>query len=133
MHFSAIFIKRPVMATLLMAAFVLAGCMAISIFRSAELPSVDYPDHRREMPACPAPMRRQWRRPLPTPLEKQFSLISGLDSMTSSNALGQTRLTLQVPALTAIIDAAFQDVQAAFRQAPGRCRATCRRRPPIRK
>ena len=46
------------------------------------------------------------------PLEKQFSLISGLDSMTSSSGQGQTRITLQFR-LDRNIDAAFQDVQAA--------------------
>ena len=44
--------------------------------------------------------------------EKQFSLISGLDSMSSQNAQGQTRITLQMR-LDRNIDAAFQDVQAA--------------------
>ena len=45
------------------------------------------------------------------PLEKQFSTIAGLDSMTSSSALGGTSITLQFT-LGRNIDAAAQDVQA---------------------
>ena len=30
-----------------------------------------------------------------TPLEKEFSTIAGLDSMTSTNALGVSQITLQ--------------------------------------
>ena len=51
-----------------------------------------------------------------TPLERQFSTIAGLDSMTSTSALGITRITLQFT-LSRNIDAAAQDVQAAISQA----------------
>jgi HAE1 family hydrophobic/amphiphilic exporter-1 len=51
-----------------------------------------------------------------TPLEKQFSTIAGLDSMTSTNALGITQITLQFT-LSRDIDAAAQDVQAAIAKA----------------
>src|SRR5215467_10238315 len=95
MHISAAFIKRPVMATLPV----------------SELPNVDYPtiDVNAGLPGADA---ETMATAVATPLEKQFSLISGLDSMTSSNAQGQTRLTLQFR-LDRNIDAAFQDVQAA--------------------
>src|SRR6185503_20032905 len=48
-----------------------------------------------------------------TPLERQFSTIAGLDSMTSASALGSTNITLQF-ALSRDLDAAAQDVQAAI-------------------
>ena len=51
-----------------------------------------------------------------TPLERQFSTIAGLDSMTSTNALGNTRITLQFN-LSRDIDAAGQDVQAMIAKA----------------
>jgi HAE1 family hydrophobic/amphiphilic exporter-1 len=51
-----------------------------------------------------------------TPLERQFSTIAGLDSMTSTNALGNTRITLQFN-LSRNIDAAGQDVQAMIAKA----------------
>ncbi|HXX58754.1 MAG TPA: efflux RND transporter permease subunit, partial [Thermodesulfovibrionales bacterium] len=51
-----------------------------------------------------------------TPLERQFSTISGLDSMTSTNALGNSQITLQFN-LSRNIDAAGQDVQAMMAKA----------------
>ncbi len=43
MHVSAAFIKRPVMTTLLMAAFILAGVFGYSSLPVSELPNVDFP------------------------------------------------------------------------------------------
>ena len=51
-----------------------------------------------------------------TPLEKQFSTIAGLDSMTSVSALGSTQINLQFN-LNRNIDAAAQDVQAMIAEA----------------
>jgi len=48
-----------------------------------------------------------------TPLENQLSTIAGVDSMTSTNGVGTTRITLQFT-LDRDIDAAAQDVQAAI-------------------
>ena len=46
-----------------------------------------------------------------TPLEKNFSTIAGLDSMSSTSTLGRTQITLQF-ILSRNIDAAAQDVQS---------------------
>ncbi len=51
-----------------------------------------------------------------TPLERQFSTIAGLDSMSSTNALGVSQITLQFN-LSRNLDAAAQDVQAAIAKA----------------
>jgi HAE1 family hydrophobic/amphiphilic exporter-1 len=48
-----------------------------------------------------------------TPLERQFSTIAGIDSMTSTSALGLTQITV-VFTLDRNIDAAAQDIQAAL-------------------
>jgi HAE1 family hydrophobic/amphiphilic exporter-1 len=48
-----------------------------------------------------------------TPLERQFSTIAGIDSMTSVSALGVSNITIQFT-LDRSIDAAAQDVQAAI-------------------
>src|SRR5579871_3145502 len=48
-----------------------------------------------------------------TPLEKQFSTIAGLESMSSQSFQGTTNITLQFD-LTKNIDAAAQDVQSAI-------------------
>jgi HAE1 family hydrophobic/amphiphilic exporter-1 len=51
-----------------------------------------------------------------TPLEREFSTIAGVDSMTSTNGNGVTQITLQFT-LDRDIDAAAQDVQAAISKA----------------
>ncbi len=112
MNISAIFIRRPVMTTLVMAAFVLAGIFGYSSLPVSELPQVDFPtiDINATLPGADA---TTMAAAVATPLEKQFSLIAGLDSMTSQNALGQSRITLQFR-LDRNIDAAAQDVQSAM-------------------
>jgi hydrophobe/amphiphile efflux-1 (HAE1) family protein len=112
MHISAAFIQRPVMTTLVMAAFVLAGVYGYSSLPVSELPQVDFPtiDINASLPGADA---TTMAAAVATPLEKQFSLIAGLDSMTSQNALGQSRITLQFR-LDRNIDAAAQDVQSAM-------------------
>jgi HAE1 family hydrophobic/amphiphilic exporter-1 len=51
-----------------------------------------------------------------TPLENQFSTISGLESMTSVNSLGSTQITLEFD-LNRSLDGAAVDVQGAITQA----------------
>jgi HAE1 family hydrophobic/amphiphilic exporter-1 len=51
-------------------------------------------------------------------LEKQFSTIAGIESMTSTSSLGSTSITIQFD-LSRNIDAAAQDVQAAISQTQG--------------
>src|SRR5207253_3303118 len=51
-----------------------------------------------------------------TPLENQFSMIAGLESMTSVNSLGSTQITLEFD-LNRSLDGAAVDVQAAITQA----------------
>jgi HAE1 family hydrophobic/amphiphilic exporter-1 len=111
MHVSAAFIRRPVMTTLLMAAFVISGIYGYFSLPVSELPNVDFPtiDVRAGLPGADA---ETMASSVAAPLEKQFSLIAGLDSMTSSSSQNQTRITLQFR-LDRNIDAAFQDVQAA--------------------
>src|SRR5438046_8593832 len=50
------------------------------------------------------------------PLEKQFSTIAGLDSMSSSSSQGSTQITLQFN-LSRSLDAAAQDVQSMIAKA----------------
>src|SRR5580765_1681573 len=112
MNISAVFIKRPVMATSLMAAFMLAGAFGYSTLPVSELPNVDFPtiDVSASLPGADA---QTMATSVATPLEKQFSIISGIDSMNSTSGQGTTRITLQFR-LDRNIDAAFLDVQAAI-------------------
>ena len=112
MNISAIFIRRPVMATLLMAAFVLAGAFGYSSLPVSELPNVDFPTIRITA-GLPGADAQTMASSVATPLEKQFSLIAGLDSMSSVNVQGTTEITLQFR-LDRNIDAAALDVQSAL-------------------
>jgi len=111
MHISAAFIRRPVMTTLLMAAFVIAGIYGYFSLPVSELPNVDFPTIEVQA-GLPGADAETMASSVAAPLEKQFSLIAGLDSMTSQSSQNQTRITLQFR-LDRNIDAAFQDVQAA--------------------
>ena len=67
-----------------------------------------------------------------TPLEKQFSTIAGIDSMTSSSSQGSTSIVLTFN-LDRDIDAAAQDVQAAIAQTAAQPAERHHRRPPTRR
>ncbi len=115
MNPARIFIERPVMTTLVMTAILIFGVMAYFKLPVSDLPNVDFPTLQvsASMPgASPETMAAS----IATPLEKEFSNISGIDSMTSTNTLGNTRITLQF-SLERNIDAAAQDVQAAIASA----------------
>ena len=115
MNISRIFIERPVATTIMVAAIVIFGLIAFRALPVNELPSVDFPtiNVTAELPgANPEVMATT----VATPLERQFSQIAGVDSMSSSSTTGRTRITLQF-SLSRDIDAAAQDVQTAISQA----------------
>ncbi len=105
-------IRRPVMTTLLMAAFLIFGVIAYRALPVSELPSVDFPTISVSA-NLPGASPETIAAAVATPLEQQFSTISGLDSMSSVSARGATSITLQFN-LDRNIDAAAQDVQAAI-------------------
>ena len=118
MNVSRIFVDRPVMTTLVMAAILIFGFMGYTSLPVSDLPSVDFPtiEVRASLSgAGPETMASS----VATPLEKEFTTISGLDSMTSASYQGSTRITLQFD-LDRDIDAAAQDVQAAISSAQRR-------------
>jgi len=109
------FIKRPVMTSLIMLAILLFGVIAYRNLAVSDLPNVDFPTinvSANLAGASPETMASA----IATPLEKQFTTIAGLDSMTSTSSLGSTSITLQFD-LSRNIDAAAQDVQAAITSA----------------
>jgi len=106
------FVRRPVMTWLLMVAIVIFGIVAYRKLPVAQLPNVDFPTVQvtaRLPGASPDTMASA----VATPLEKEFSAISGLEQMSSSSAKGTVQITLQF-ALDRDIDAASQDVQTAI-------------------
>ena len=115
MNLSEIFIRRPIATSLLMGAIALFGLLAYRALPVSAYPNVDLPTIAVTA-SLPGASPETMASSVATPLERQFSTISGLDSMTSNNALGGTRITLQFD-LNRNIDAAAQDVQAAITQA----------------
>lgn len=106
------FIQRPVMTTLVMIAILLFGIMGYRLLPVSDLPNVDFPTIQVSASlagASPETMASS----IATPLERQFSTIAGIDSMTSSSSLGKVSITLQFN-LERDIDKAAADVQAAI-------------------
>jgi len=115
------FVRRPVMTTLVMASFLIFGVVGFKLMPVNALPSIDFPTIQvtAELSgASPETMAAA----VATPLEKQFSAIAGVDSMTSQSGQGTTQITIQF-SLDRSIDAAAQDVNSAIA-------ATTRQLPP---
>ncbi|MFS0755211.1 efflux RND transporter permease subunit [Noviherbaspirillum sp. 1P10PC] len=115
MNISELCIRRPVMTVLLAIAIVVAGAFAYTRLPIAALPSYDTPviNVTGVLPgASPEIMAAS----VATPLEKQFSTIAGLATISSTNTLGNTSITLEF-APNRDIDAAAVDVQAALLRA----------------
>src|SRR5438034_4673183 len=94
MNIAALFIKRPMMTTLVMLAIVLFGIMAYRQLPVSDLPNVDFPTIHVGA-SLPGASPETMASAVATPLERQFSTIAGLDSMTSASYLGSTSITLQ--------------------------------------
>ncbi|HET6409365.1 MAG TPA: efflux RND transporter permease subunit, partial [Chthoniobacteraceae bacterium] len=106
------FIRRPVMTTLVMAGILGFGLFAFRSLPVSDLPNVDFPTIQvtANLPgASPETMASS----VATPLEQKFSTIAGIDSMTSSSAIGVTNVTIQFN-LSRNIDGAALDVQSAI-------------------
>ena len=110
MNTSGLFIRRPVTTTLVMLGILLFGIMAYKSLPVSDLPTVDFPTItvNANLPGASA---ETMAASVATPLEKNFSSIAGLDSMSSTSTLGRTQITLQF-SLSRNIDAAAQDVQS---------------------
>ncbi len=115
MNVPSLFIRRPVMTTLVMLGVLVFGMIAYTKLPVSDLPTVDYPtiNVRATLPgASPETMAAA----VATPLEKQFSTIAGIDNMTSSSILGSTSITVQFN-IDRNINAAAQDIEAGISQA----------------
>ena len=86
------------------------GAMGYKSLPVSDLPTVDFPTItvNANLPGASAETMASG---VATPLEKNFSTIAGLDSMSSTSSLGRTQITLQF-SLSRNVDAAAQDVQA---------------------
>src|ERR1700722_7764062 len=131
MNISAPFILRPVATSLLTAGILLAGVVAYSRLPVAPLPQVDFPMVSVSA-ALPGASPEIMASSVATPLERQFSKISGVTEMTSSSLAGSMSITLQFE-LNRDIDAAVRDVQAAINASAGQLPANLPSPPTYRK
>ncbi|MBD2452030.1 efflux RND transporter permease subunit [Nostoc sp. FACHB-152] len=111
----SLFIRRPIMTTLVMLAILVFGLMSYFILPVSDLPSMDFPTIAVSA-SLPGASPETMAASVATPLEQQFSTIAGLDSMNSTSSKGSSQIVLQFD-LSRDIDGAAQDVQAAIAQA----------------
>ncbi|HEY1437079.1 MAG TPA: efflux RND transporter permease subunit [Casimicrobiaceae bacterium] len=112
MNISQLFVSRPVMTVLVMVGILIFGIIGYRLLPINALPNVDFPTIQVQAQlsgANPDTMASA----VATPLEKQFSTIAGVDTMTSVSTDGLATITLQF-SLDRNIDAAAQDVQSAI-------------------
>src|SRR5438093_7914670 len=98
-----------------MVAIALFGAIAYRTLGVSDLPTVDFPTIFVSA-SLPGASPETMSSAVATPLERQFSTIAGLDSITSTNAIGSTQITLQFN-LSRDLDGAALDVQTAITQA----------------
>jgi multidrug efflux pump len=115
MNLSAPFIDRPVATTLLTLGIALSGVIAFRLLPVSPLTQVDYPTISVQA-SLPGASPETMAATVATPLERSLGRIAGVTEMTSSSALGSTRITLQFE-LSRDIDGAARDVQAAINAA----------------
>ena len=112
MNFSATFIQRPIATSLLMVAVAFFGVLSYNALPVADMPNVDFPTLVVSA-SLPGANPETMASSVATPLERQFTTISGLDSMTSVSSMGSAQITLQFD-LSRELDGASVDVQTAI-------------------
>jgi hydrophobic/amphiphilic exporter-1 (mainly G- bacteria), HAE1 family len=131
MNLAELFVRRPVMTILVMAGILIFGLAGFRLLPVSQLPNIDFPTIQvtAEVPgASPETMASS----VATVLEKQFSTIAGIDSMTSVSGQGTTQIAIQF-ALDRDIDAAAQDVNSAIASATRQLPTTMPAPPSFRK
>ena len=118
MNLSEPFVRRPIATALLTIGLAFFGVLAYFSLSVSDLPAVDFPTISVSA-ALPGASPQTMASAVATPLEKQFSTIASLDSMSSVSSEGSTQITLQFT-LDRNIDAAAQDVQTAIAAASRR-------------
>ncbi len=117
MNISALWIRRPIMTSLVMISILFFGIIGYRNLPVNDLPQMDYPTIQVSA-NLPGASPEVMAATVATPLEKKFSTIQGLESMTSSNTQGSTSITMQF-SLDRNIDAAAQDVNSMISASMG--------------
>ncbi|WP_460452326.1 efflux RND transporter permease subunit [Alsobacter sp. SYSU BS001988] len=124
-------IRRPVMTTLITLSFIIFGLFAYRQLPVAALPRVDFPTISVTA-ALPGASPETMAASVAAPLERQFSNISGISSMTSLSTQGSTNIVMQFD-LDRNIDGAALDVQSSISAAVRRLPADLPNPPSFRK
>ena len=119
------------MTTLMMLAFVLTGLFGYRALSVAALPRVDFPTIQVSA-SLPGASPETMASSVAKPLERQFSTIAGITSITSLSSQGSTTVTLQFE-LDRDIDGAALDVQSALSIASRRLPPEMTTQPSFRK
>jgi len=128
---SALCIRRPVMTILVMASFIIAGVFGYKNLPVAAIPRVDFPTIQVTA-QLPGSSPETMASSVASILERQFSTIAGVSSMTSTSSLGNTSIVLQFD-LNRNIDGAALDVQSAISSSMRRLPAELPTPPSFRK
>jgi HAE1 family hydrophobic/amphiphilic exporter-1 len=115
MNFAEPFIRRPVATTLLVLTILIFGIMGYRLLPVADLPTVDFPTLQVSA-NLPGANPETMANTVATPLEKAFTTIPGISSISSNSGQGNTNITLQFD-LSRDIDSAAQDVQSTISRA----------------
>lgn len=130
-NIAAVFIRRPVATVLLMLGMLFFGITGYMDLPVNQLPNVDFPTIS-VMADLPGADPETMAASVATPLEKEFFTIAGIDSISSVNSTGRTRINIQF-ALDRDIDAAALDVQSAIGLAQRRLPSSMTTPPSYRK
>ncbi len=131
MNLSELFIRRPVMTTLVMLSILIFGLMSYTLLPISALPSVEYP-FITVSATLPGATPETMASSVAGPLEKQFTAIAGLNSFNSTSSTGSTSISLQFDFSRSVDDVA-KDVQAAISAAGGQLPTGMPRPPTYRK
>jgi HAE1 family hydrophobic/amphiphilic exporter-1 len=131
MGLSEVCIRRPVMTILLMASIMLAGFIGYRQLPIAAIPRIDVPTIQVTA-RLPGGSPQTMAVSVASPLERQFSTIAGVGSITSTSVVGVTQITLEFD-LNRNIDAAALDVQTAISSALRRLPSDLAEPPSFRK
>src|SRR3990167_1829465 len=114
MNLSKLFIQRPVATTVIMLALVIAGFFSYFKLPVSELPNIDFPT-LVVVANLPGADPQTMATTVATPIEKELSTVSGIDSMISTSTAGETKIVMQFK-LNRDINSAAGDVQSALLQ-----------------
>jgi hydrophobic/amphiphilic exporter-1 (mainly G- bacteria), HAE1 family len=115
MNLPELCIRRPVMTTLLMAAFMTFGLVGYRELPISALPKADFPTIVITA-SLDGASAETMASSVATPIEKKLSAIAGVASLSPTSVLGESEITVQFD-LDRNIDGAALDVQSALSQA----------------